>query len=194
MCFIVGSTCFLVGPIPAYVHAVGSVGSAWTFVVGALFFTSASSLQLFLASTVPSADRARGDRLNWWAAAVQWVGTVLFNVSTIAALIAAVRQPDAAGAGWTANAEGSVAFLVSSALAVGALARGGSLRGFSRSAATGWLNLLGSIAFGISAVGAWVAPDTQSEYHATWAGAGTSAGALCFLLAATLTLPRTSFT
>ena len=49
-----------------------------------------------------------------------------------------------------------------------------------------WLNLLGSIAFGASAIGAYVVPETDSLVSAFWANLGTLLGALCFLMAALL--------
>ena len=49
-----------------------------------------------------------------------------------------------------------------------------------------WLNLLGSIAFGVSAVGAYVVPETGTLVSMFWANLGTLIGALCFLVAALL--------
>jgi len=40
--------------------------------------------------------------------------------------------------------------------------------------------------FGVSAVGAFVIPDTGSLVNAVWANLGTFLGALCFLVAALL--------
>src|SRR5215212_4962610 len=39
---MLGASCFALGAIPAYVHAVGANADAMTFFVGSLFFTSAS--------------------------------------------------------------------------------------------------------------------------------------------------------
>ena len=49
-----------------------------------------------------------------------------------------------------------------------------------------WLNLLGSVFFGISAVGAYVIPDSGDLVSLFWANVGTFLGALCFLTAALL--------
>ena len=49
-----------------------------------------------------------------------------------------------------------------------------------------WLNLLGSIFFGASAVGAYVDPDTGTLISMFWANLGTLLGAICFLVAALL--------
>ena len=40
--FIVGSACFVLGSVPAYVNAVGGTVDGVTYFVGSLFFTSAS--------------------------------------------------------------------------------------------------------------------------------------------------------
>ncbi len=40
--FMLGASCFALGAIPAYVHAVGAAADAITFFVGSIFFTSAS--------------------------------------------------------------------------------------------------------------------------------------------------------
>src|SRR3954454_3108423 len=42
--FAVGSTCFVVGPVPAYADAVGGELDALTFFIGSLFFTTAGYL------------------------------------------------------------------------------------------------------------------------------------------------------
>ena len=49
-----------------------------------------------------------------------------------------------------------------------------------------WLNLAGSIAFGVSAVGAYVIPDTGDFVSELWANLGTALGAVCFFTAAVL--------
>lgn len=189
--FAIGSLLFIIGPIPAYASWVGGVGAAWTFVAGAVCFTAAATYQLLLAGRRPPRHgTSRGDALDWWAAAIQLVGTVLFNVSTIAALVVAQRHPDELGAGWSADAWGSLAFLVSSALALGALQRRHELWDvMARTPGAVWLNMIGSIAFGISAVGAYAAPGAEAILNVTWANVGTSIGAVCFLTAALLTRP-----
>ena len=45
---------------------------------------------------------------------------------------------------------------------------------------------MGSVAFGASAVGAHVVPQTDSLVSALWANLGTLLGAVCFLVAALL--------
>lgn len=45
MLFAMGSTCFLVAPIPAFLRLVGPVADGAVFFVGSLLFTSAAALQ-----------------------------------------------------------------------------------------------------------------------------------------------------
>ena len=49
-----------------------------------------------------------------------------------------------------------------------------------------WLNMAGSVFFGLSAIGAFVIPATSDLVSQLWANAGTFLGALCFLVAALL--------
>lgn len=186
--FAVGSLCFLVGALPPYADAVGSVAVGVTFFVGSLFFTAAAFVQLSLSGRRPPRAGTRpADRWDWWAAAIQLVGTLCFNVSTAVALGAAVADPGRLGAGWRPDAFGSVAFLVSSALAVVATRDRGHLWDTDARTWHGtWLNLVGSVAFGASAVGAYVDPVTGTYVSVWWDELGTLVGAVCFLVAALL--------
>jgi hypothetical protein len=186
--FVVGSLCFLVGALPPYADAVGSVLVGVTFCVGSVFFTFAATVQLSLSGRrVPRKGANPADRWDWWSAAVQLVGTVFFNISTAAALGAAVADPERLGAGWRPDAYGSVAFLVSSAFAVVATRDRGHLWDADARTWHGtWLNMAGSVFFAASAVGAYVEPQTDSLVSAYWANLGTLLGASCFLVAALL--------
>ena len=53
---MLGASCFALGTIPAYVHAVGAVADAMTFFVGSIFFTSASYCQLVQAQSPGMTD------------------------------------------------------------------------------------------------------------------------------------------
>ena len=186
--FAIGSVCFLVGAVPFYAAWAGPVATNVTFVVGSVFFTLAAFVQLSLSGRrIPRRGTNRADRWDWWAAAVQFAGTLLFNLSTTAALAAAITDPTRLGAGWRPDAWGSAAFLASSAFAVVATRERHTLWDrHARSWNGTWLNLLGSIAFAVSAIGAYVVPETDSLVSAFWANVGTMIGALCFLVAALL--------
>ncbi|WP_276329506.1 YrhK family protein [Agromyces badenianii] len=186
--FAIGSLCFLVGAIPFYAEWAGPVGVGVTFFAGSILFTLAAFIQLSLSGRrPPRIGTNRADRADWWAAAIQFGGTLFFNLSTAAALAAAIADPTRLGAGWRPDAWGSAAFLVSSGLAVVATKRRGELwDADARSWHGTWLNLVGSIAFGASAFGAYVVPETGSLVSEFWANLGTLIGAACFLVAALL--------
>ena len=201
---MIGSACFVLGSVPAYISAVSTRTDAMTYVVGAVFFTSASFCQLLQANTPAMTavdERSQHQRtpVRWWAwlphdkawlaAATQFPGTVFFNVTTTAALAtyASTRTEDEQV--WRPDVFGSALFLISSWYAVRALGRS-SFASQVRSLPGGiaWLNMLGSILFGISAVGAYVLPDGSAVDDAAAIG-GTLLGAACFLAGAALMLP-----
>ena len=186
--FMIGSLCFLAGSLPFYAAWAGVVGTNVTFFVGSIFFTLAALIQLSLSGrSIPHREMSRPDLVDWWAAAIQFAGTLLFNVSTGVALLAAISQPDAVGVGWKPDAWGSIAFLVSSFLAI--VATKDRRRLWDPDART-WhgtgLNFIGSVAFGVSAVGAFVVPATGDLANEAWANGGTAIGAVCFFVAAVL--------
>ncbi|GAA2992535.1 hypothetical protein GCM10010460_31610 [Microbacterium terrae] len=186
--FAVGAALFAVGSVPWYADAVGLVVTDATFVVGAVFFTLAAFIQLALSGRRPPRRSAtRADRADWWSAAIQFAGTLLFNVSTVAALLSALGLVAGSQAGWRPDAWGSLAFLIASALAVVATTdRDGLWDPHARVWRCTWLNMAGSVFFGISAVGAWTDPATGDELSGLAADLGTLLGALCFLVAALL--------
>ena len=193
--FAIGSAFFFAGALPWYADWVGAVGANLTFFIGSIFFTLAGFIQLSLSGRkAPHARMNGADRADWWAAAIQFVGTLLFNISTGAALAAAIARPDAVGIGWRPDAWGSLAFLVSSTLAVIATKDRGRLWDSDARTWHGtWLNLAGSVAFGVSAVGAYVVPVTGDFVSEFWANLGTALGAVCFFVAALLsrrTIPQ----
>jgi hypothetical protein len=181
--FAIGSTCFLVGPFPGFVELVGSRIDGIVFFVGSIFFTSAATLQLL---TTPDAWRG----LDWWASAVQVAGTIFFNVSTFDALKQGLDANEYNRLVWAPDAFGSICFLESGYLAYYSVC--GRFVCRPRRTREWWIaaiNLLGCIAFGISAVTAYVIPSTGSAIDLARANATTAFGALCFLVGAILLLP-----
>jgi drug/metabolite transporter (DMT)-like permease len=186
--FAIGSVFFALGAVPFYAEAVGPVLTNLTFFVGAIFFTLAAFIQLALSGRRPPRRGSnRADRADWWGSAVQFVGTLFFNLSTGAALITVVNTDTLVGSGWVPDALGSVCFLVASAFAVAATTdREGLWDPQARSWRCTWLNMAGSVFFGLSAIGAFVLPSTSDFVSLLWANLGTFLGALCFLAAALL--------
>lgn len=186
--FAIGSVLFAVGAVPQYAEAVGPVLTNLTFFVGAVFFTVAALIQLALSGRrAPRRHTNPADRADWWAAAVQFGGTLCFNVSTTDALITAVDTETRLSDGWRPDAVGSICFLVASGLAVVATRDRHTLWDTRARTWHGtWLNMLGSVFFAFSAVGAYTLPATDDLVSSFWANLGTFLGALCFLAAALL--------
>jgi len=188
--FMVGSTCFLVGPFPHYIDLVGPAADAATFFAGSIFFTLGGALQTGLSFSGRSASRA--GRAAWRAAVVQSAGTLFFNASTLHALNVAVSNPDYNKLVWRPDAFGSICFLVSGVIAYRASPRNGirPARG-----TPGWwvafVNFVGCVLFGISAVAGYVAPASGSVLDLAAANWNTSLGAACFLACAVATLRAT---
>ncbi|WP_037175263.1 YrhK family protein [Rhodococcus sp. UNC363MFTsu5.1] len=186
--FAIGSVFFAVGAVPQYAEAVGPVTTNLTFVVGAVFFTLAALIQLALSGRQPPRRSTNpADRADWWAAAVQFAGTLCFNVSTTEALVTVMDTDSHLSDGWRPDAFGSVCFLVASGLAVVATRDRHTL--WDKHARTWhgtWLNMVGSVFFALSAVGAYTLPASGDLLSLFWANLGTFLGALCFLAAALL--------
>lgn len=198
--FAIGSLLFAIGSVPGYASAAGAVGDTVTYFVGSLFFTAASFL-----SYREAVDAAPGAlnpahrrffvyqprRIDWWATGVQLVGTLYFNVSTGLAMVTDLSAQAAHQHVWRPDAIGSVCFLVSSALAWYEICHGwAAWRPRSYSWWITLLNLIGSIAFGISAVAGYINPVTGQVYNAGRADTQTLIGAVCFLIGAVLLLPE----
>ena len=198
--FAIGSLLFALGSVPGYASAVGDRWDSVTYFVGSLFFTSASFLSYREAvdAAPPAQNPARRrffvyqpGRIDWWATAIQLVGTLYFNVSTGVAMAANLSAQTAHQHEWRPDAIGSVCFLVSSALAWYEVCHGWlAWRPRSYSWWITLLNLVGSIAFGISAVAGYINPVTGQVQNAGRADTQTLIGAVCFFIGAVLLLPE----
>jgi hypothetical protein len=202
--FVVGSACFVLGSVPAYVNAVGGVADGITYFIGSIFFTAASFLQLLQAQT-PSMTGVDDGRQNtpervaiwrwlphdrsWLAAITQLAGTLFFNVSTLAALAhnASVHEQDRHV--WRPDVFGSTLFLVSSAFGILVVGTFRNWEPRSLPWRIAWLNMIGSILFMASALASYVLPGSGDVINVRIAVAGTLLGALCFLIGAALMFP-----
>ena len=188
--FAIGASCFAIGAMPGYVEAVGVGADGVTYFVGSIFFTTAGYLQ------VREACDGRWfawhpRRAAWVAAVVQSVGTLFFNASTFHAMEQNLSASQANQLVWRPDAFGSICFLVASGIAW----RGVAHRWWTwQPGLLAWwiagLNLLGSIAFGVSAIAAKVVPETDQARNVALMNLGTFLGALGFLVAAILLLPE----
>ena len=171
---MVGSGCFALASLPG-ASSLSAEAVGLVYFTGSIFFTLAAFEQLRTARG--------GDRLDLLASGVQAVGTLLFNLDTFDAMSDSLTTDQQELLVWVPDALGSVCFLVASVVAV-AVVWGD--RFFAPARRVARLNLVGSIAFGASAIAAWVVPDTGELFDATVATSATLLGALCFLYAAFL--------
>ena len=200
--FAVGSTLFLVPSLPAATEVASAEAIAITYFAGSIFFTSAGYTQYL---EVLNADREHlpddaGIRwFGWepgeagfWAASIQSIGTLCFNVSTFAALSDALEPRGEDLLVWLPDAYGSICFLIASWIAVREVCGGGRPWWSPRRHEwqISWLNMAGSVAFGASAVAAYVVQDTGELRNAALATSGTLVGAACFLAGAILLMPE----
>ena len=129
--------------------------------------------------------------LGWSASAVQLVGTLWFNLSTGYAIHTNLSAAVANARVWRPDALGSIAFLVASTIAWVEVCHGWwAWRPQSLSWRITVANLIGSIAFGASAVAAYVVPTTDTLRNVELSNLGTFVGALCFLVGAVLLMPE----
>jgi hypothetical protein len=198
--FAGGSACFLVAPLPGFLQLVGPAADGAVFFAGSLLFTSAAFLQwleTINANRGPAQTSRRRlqllsfepRRIDWWSAGVQLAGTLFFNATTFRALQTGLDSPSYDRLVWRPDALGSVCFLVSGYLAYVEVS--GHLLGRPRATLESRIvtvNLVGCLAFGISAVASYVVPSTGSAVNLAVVNTFTALGALCFLIGAILML------
>ena len=202
--FMIGSLGFALGATSVYASAVGPTADAVTFFISSIFFTTASFLQLLQSQSplMSASGTARDDERQhlrflawlphdraWLAAATQFPGTLFFNGTTFWAITVALDNSQYDKVVWRPDFFGSILFLVSSAYAILALGRLLTWRPREAGWWVAWLNMIGSVAFMASAIGAFVIPRTDSAVDLTLADRGTFVGAVCFFLGALLAIP-----
>jgi hypothetical protein len=181
--FAGGSACFVVASLPGFVQVVGSAVAGVIYFVGSLQFTSAAAIQWGLTM--------RRFGLDWWGSAIQFAGTLLFNLNTYRAMQEGLDATSYDRLVWTPDLLGSICFLVASYLAYKQ-----SCGGFFRLPPRGrepviaTANVVGSVAFGIAAIAAYWVPTAGSVLDLAAANGFTAIGGLCFLAGALLLLPR----
>jgi hypothetical protein len=208
--FAIGSALFTLGGVgatwPRSVPAPLGQGFVlnWIFVVGAIFFTSAAWLQWLEAingDVAEALDDGSPRRWRWlgWrprnlgylASAIQLVGTVMFNFNTADALLTGLSWEGEDLLVWTPNMLGCACFLISSYLAYAEVSQGAA--SFAPRSVSWWIavaNLLGSLAFQVSALYSFAGPEPAAAGALFWAGFTTAAGGLCFLVGSCLMIPE----
>ena len=190
--FLIGSLLFALGATPGYVGLVGVTADNLTYFLGSIFFTIAGFTQLRLTGRWQRGGWSDHDAwADWWAAAIQFLGTLAFNVSTLGALLGTIDPGTFERMGWRPDFIGSICFLVASVLAVQATTHRESLWDpEARNWWNTWLNMAGSVAFMVSAIFAWTNPSTGEPLNTDWVNLGTFVGAIGFFAAAALLKPQ----
>jgi len=190
--FIIGGSLFAIGSAAAIWGFAGTAFTNWVCFTGAWFFTTAGLFQVVLsgdATVAVSYGNGKAFRAEWLAAATQSFGTLLFNVSTTAALTASTVNAEKHYM-WNPDAGGSIAFLISACFVYVAFYRDSHTLWSPRNPSwwSAHINMIGCIAFAFSAVGSFVQNDGSSK-DAPLANWGTFVGAICFVLASAIVLP-----
>jgi hypothetical protein len=186
--FALGSACFLVGPFPGFIQLVGAGADGAVFFAGSIFFTLAALLEL--RESTLRLGRWAADP-SWWSAAIQFVGTLFFNLSTFEAMQDGLSTGHENRLVWAPDVFGSAAFLISGALAYRVADRARRDAGRrDREWKMAAVNLTGCVLFGISAIASFIVPSSGSVLALAAANWTTGLGALCFLIGALLLLPR----
>jgi hypothetical protein len=187
--FAIGSACFFIGPFPGVVQLLGQGADSVVFFAGSIFFTLAAALELREGTL---REQRRFADASWWSAAVQFAGTLFFNVSTFHAMQTGLSTHQQDRLVWAPDLFGSVCFLISGALAY-AVTSGPHLLPSSwlpKQRDPAWtmaaVNLAGCVLFGVAAIASYVVPSTGSILALAPANWGTALGGLCFLIGAVL--------
>jgi len=189
--------------------AANSISSSATnaiFFAGSIPFTTAAYLQLWQAANarnVPGDTTSphkhwrlfnwRPGDVGWLSCALQFIGTVLFNINTFDAMSPSLTWIEQDLAVWIPNFFGSTAFLASGYLAFIEVCH--QHWAWQPRSLSWWLvftNLMGCVAFMASALTAMSFPGLTNVTLLTLSLAGTLTGALCFLTGALLTLVETA--
>lgn len=189
--FAIGSLLFALGATPGYLGLVGTTADNLTYFLGSISFTIAGFTQLRLTGRWQRGNWSSREAWDdWWSAAIQFLGTIAFNVSTFFAIAGNLDPETFNHMVWRPDFVGSICFLVASLLAVRATTHRESLWDpEARNWWSTWLNMAGSAAFMVSAIFAWMDPSTGQMVNTDMVNLGTFAGACCFFVAALLLKP-----
>ena len=211
--FAVGSLLFAVASV---LSLVPSLAQAWSldatqvnaiFFMGSIPFTIAAYLQLFQAANagdfqpggtpLPSPFKLLGWRphdVGWLSCALQFIGTILFNVNTFDAMLPSLNWFQQDVLIWAPNIIGSILFLSSGYLAFSETSHG--YWAWKPASISWWvvlINLLGCVGFMISALLAIVLPGTPNMEVVHLSIFFTLLGAVCFFVGSLLMLPEMVF-
>jgi len=210
--FALGSLLFALGsvlsldPALARSRSLDPAEANAIFFVASIPFTLAAYLQLFQAANAgtfpPRVNPARPTwvvfgwrptNAGWLSCALQFAGTLLFNLNTFDAMLPGLDWLQQDLLIWAPDLAGSILFLASGYLAF--IEAGHAHRSWRPQDLSWWItfvNLLGCIAFMVSALYAFVTPQPLGFDAAGVSVELTLVGAVAFLLGSLLMLPETA--
>jgi len=200
--FTIGGTLFAVGAAVAQFGSGDATTAACIYFAGGLFFNTGGYGSLLSAINAPrSVDEAgklvtgrwrwwsyEPDRIDWASAFVLFVGTLAFGISLLDSFLDGLTNPQVNRLIWAPEMVGCALFLISGHLAMTEISH--RFRPVFRPRDLGWwivaINQIGSILFFVSAVAAFIRPETSSEVNVDIANWGTLLGAACFAVGGVL--------
>ena len=212
VCFMVGAFLFSLGSVVSLVPRLfeGISQSAMAldliFFCGSIFFTTAAFLQLLesmnageeisLEAQSPRREKFRWfawmpKRIDFMAGFVQFIGTLMFNISTFSAMVSWANWQGEELFIWRPDFVGSVCFITASILVMLEVCH--RFLCFRAHSISWWImavNLVGSTGFMLAAVFAFITPKTTEPIDMVAVNVFTFLGAVCFFAGAYLLLPE----
>lgn len=206
--FMLGSLLFAVGSFSGnhttQLPSIFTQGNnlTWVFFIGSLFFTAAAGLQLLEVINSDINDLNNNEcTWRWWAwkpknagyiaSLIQFLGTILFNVNTAMGFDQNLTETQLVIYNWGPDAIGSAFFLIASYIAmIEVTHKFWSLQPKLISWWIVFINLLGSIAFGIAAIYTLLDFTSSNAWWNWGLNTFTLIGAICFFIASYLLIPE----
>ncbi|MFJ8676133.1 hypothetical protein [Streptomyces sp. NPDC093589] len=199
--FTLGGLLFALGAALAQFGIGGPLASAAVYFAGGLLFSVGGYAALLQAINAPrrkgTADALvtprwnrwsyEPGRIDWLSTFILFVGTLVFGVDLLDSFLQGLTTQQENRLVWAPDMVGCLMFLISGHLAVVEVCHGRP-RILARD--LGWwivaVNQLGSALFMVSALAAFVRPETGSPVNVDIANWGTLAGAVCFTVGGVL--------
>jgi hypothetical protein len=193
--FTIGGSLFALGAALAQLGSADPTASACIYFAGGLFFNTGGYSTVLQAVNSPRGLEADGspryerwrwwswepERIEWVSAVVLFAGTLVFGINLLDSFLQGLTVKQQNRLIWAPDLVGCALFLISGHLALAEICHGGLC---VRRRDLGWwiaaLNQLGSYLFLVSALAAFIRPETSNAVNATVANWGTFGGALCF--------------
>jgi hypothetical protein len=199
--FAIGGSLFALGAAVAQLGSSDPTASACIYFAGGLFFNTGGYTTLLRAINSPRGRHADGspryerwrwwswepDRKEWLSALLLFSGTIVFGVNLIDSFLQGLTVKQENRLIWAPDMIGCALFIISGHLALLELGHGRMrLNGRELDWWIAALNQIGSYLFLVSALAAFVNPETSSVVNERIANWGTFGGALCFAVGGVL--------